>query len=547
MGRDLFAEDPSKLHTKGRNLFATTERNQNVINNNIRDIPVDKPSTTNKQLTESFPGSSFIEPAATLVTGALAEPISGLAGIAQAINPFAEEGAGVKAIQETREALTYRPRTEEGKKGLETVSEVLSPIVETLKDAEQYLGDETFEATKSPALAAAAGTIPTALIELIGLAGSKGIVKSTSRIKAASKRTEIKKAVVEAAPEIDQLKNVSRSVYKELDDSGVKIKPESYSRMIENIKKDVSRKGFDVDITPKTAKVIKRLESESGKVLSLTEIDTLRAVAQKAADSLEKADASLGMVVINNIDDFLDSVTPSDLAKGSAKNIEIMPKYKIARDLWGRARRSELINEAFKKARNQASGFENGVVVQFRTILNNKKKSKFFKPDEIKAMQDVVRGTTASNVAKLIGRFGFSEGHATNIIGGTLGIAGGAAVGGPIGAVAVPVIGQVSRKLAQKLTRNNADLANSIVKAGKNANKIAEMYLSKTPKAGRSSAELSELLLRPDIAIETLFSSPNIFIKEAAEIARGRRVLNIFQGAGVIATPEIAKERQQIK
>lgn len=86
-------------------------------------------------------------------------------------------------------------------------------------------------------------------------------------------------------------------------------------------------------------------------------------------------------------------------------------------------------------------------------------------------MQEVVRGTTGSNIAKAIGRFGFSEGHATNILGGSIGVAGGAALAGAPGAVAVPLIGQVSRKLAQKLTRGKADFADIVVRAGSDANK----------------------------------------------------------------------------
>lgn len=538
-GRDLFAQGQP---TKGRNLFAAQEVTTDGSRNNLRNIPPDNIQDGDSRLKPSFPGASYIEPALSLVTGAIAEPIAGVAGIAQGLNPFAEEGAGVEAIEETREALTYKPKTEEGKKGLESVGEFLSPLTETLKDAESYLGDETFEATNSPALSAAAATIPTAMLEIIGLAGSKGIVRATSKIKKASKKAEIKKAVVEAAPEIDQLKEVSRGVYKELDDSGVRIKPDAYLDMVEKVQRDVNKRGFDVDVTPSTAKVITRLENEIGKTLSLTEIDNLRKVAENSATSLVKADAALSIGIVNSIDDFLDTIPTNSISKGALKNSEIMPKYRIARDLWGRARRSELINDAFEKARNQASGFENGVVTQFRSILNNKKKSKFFKKDEIKIMQDVVRGTKGSNLAKLIGRFGFSEGHATNIIGGSLGIAGGAAVGGPVGAVAVPLIGQVSRKLAQKLTRNNAELVNSVIRAGKDANKIAEVYLSKTPKAARSSSELSELLLRQDIALDKLLISPIPIIKEAAEIAQGNRILNIFQGASVTALPELARE-----
>ena len=498
----------------------------------------------------SFPGATVIEPLATLATGAIAEPIAGLAGVARAaFAPSPEEAVrrGAETVAETRKALTFQPRTEAGQAALKTVGGILAPVGEALQGVETFLGDEIFEATGSPALAALAATLPTIAIEAIGLASTKGIVRGATRTKTLAKNRALKQAVVDAAPDIDQIKTASRAVYKELDDSGVRLLPKAYDGLNNRVQQAVKKAGFDPDITPKTAAALNRLASEKGQVHTLTEIDTLRKVAQKAASSLEPADASLGAIMIDEIDTFLDVVKPEAFARGAVKAKDVTPKFKVARELWGRARRSELINEAFEKAKNQASGFENGLVTQFRTILNNKKKARFFKPKELEVMREVVRGTTGANIAKAIGRFGFSEGHATNILGGSIGIAGGAALGGPAGAVAVPLIGQVSRKLAQKLTRGKAEFTDIIVRAGDNANDIAKAYLSRVPKAQRSASELSELLLRPDTAIEQLGISKNAFMREAAEIAQGRRVLQAVGQAATVGTPgAIQTQRQEI-
>jgi len=509
--------------------------------------PVAAPAPT-QEPKPSFPGAGFIEPAATLISGAVAEPVAGLMGIATAIDPFAEPGAGARAVEATREALTFRPRTEAGQAGLQAVGEVLAPVGEALKSAETFLGDETLEATNSPALAAAAATVPTALIEAVGLAAGKGVLKGAEKTKIMARNKTIRRAIVEAAPDIDQLKDTSRAVYKELDNSGVILRQKAFRGMVNRVDRAVRKAGFDPDLTPKTSAVLKRFESELGKSPNLTEIDNLRKVAQNAASALEPADARLGSIIVDNIDQFLDTVSPTAFEGGTLKAAEIASKYRVARELWGRARRSELINTAFEKAKNQASGFENGIVVQFRGILNNTKKSRFFKPKELAAMQKVVRGTTKENIAKVIGRFGFSEGHATNILGGSIGIAGGAAIGGPVGAVAVPVIGQVSRKLAQKLTRNNAELADIIIRAGTNADDIASAYLRKFPKAQRSARELSELLSRPDIAVDKLLESGNTLIREAAEISKGNQILTAISAPVAIGAPgeikNIAEQEQ---
>ena len=494
----------------------------------------------------TFPGAAVVEPVSTLVSGALAEPIAGLAGLVKgAFAPSPEEAArrGAQAVEATREALTFKPRTEAGQRALKTIGGVLAPVGEALQKAETFLGDETFEATGSPALAAAATTLPTVIIEAIGLAGGKGFIKTASKTRRLAKNKAIKQAVVDAAPDIDQIKDASRAVYKELDDSGVRLLPKAYDGLNNRIQQAVNRAGFDADLAPKTAAVLKRVASEKGQVHTLTEIDTLRKVAQNAASALEPSDARLGAIIIDEMDSFLDVVTPSAFAKGAVKAADVTPKYKVARELWGRARRSELINEAFEKAKNQASGFENGLVTQFRGILNNKKKARFFKPKEIEAMQTVVRGTTAGNIAKLVGRLGLSEGHATNILGGAVGVGAGAALFGAPGAVAVPIIGQVSKKLAQRLTRKGAEFANTVIRAGDNADAITKVYLAKTPKAQRSAVELSELLARPDIALDDILTTGNKFVKEAAETARGRQVLQAVaaSGAGLGATKEITQ------
>ncbi len=485
--------------------------------------------------------AGILEPAATLATGALAEPLAGLAGLAKAaFAPSPQEAVkrGTETVKATREALTFQPRTQEGRESLQAISGFIAPVGEALQAAETFLGDETFEATGSPALAAAATTLPTAIIEALGLASAKGIVRGTARTRKLAKSREVKRAVVEAAPEIDQLKNTSRAVFDELDDSGVRIKPETFENLNKTIKRNL--KGFRERTAPQTANVLKEFDADVGKTLNFADFDELRTIAQGVARSLDSNESRLGISIIETMDDFLDTISPDNLIKGGLKATDIAPKHRVARELWGRARRSETIMEAFDKAKNSPGGFEKGIVPQLRTILNNKKKAKFFKPEEIKVMQEVVRGTTSSNLAKMIGRFGFSG----NIVGGAVGAAGGGAILGTPGAIIIPVIGEVSKKLAGRLTRKGADFADAVVRAGTNADDIAKVYLKNTPKAARKAEELSELLMRPDISLDNLIVSGNKTLKEAAEIARGKKALVAAFGAAELgAIKELPKER----
>ena len=76
----------------------------------------------------------YIEPALTMLSGALAEPVSGLAGIAGSLLP-GESGQGADWVEGVQEAMTYEPRTEEGQQGLQDLGETMQEGMGWLADA----------------------------------------------------------------------------------------------------------------------------------------------------------------------------------------------------------------------------------------------------------------------------------------------------------------------------------------------------------------------------------------------------------------------------
>ena len=96
----------------------------------------------------------IVEPALTVATGALAEPVAGWAGILS--------GGDAGAVERTRDALTYQPRSEPGRQGLRALASAMGPVTETMKGVETTLGDAGYRAG-GPGLAAAMATVPTAV------------------------------------------------------------------------------------------------------------------------------------------------------------------------------------------------------------------------------------------------------------------------------------------------------------------------------------------------------------------------------------------------
>ena len=111
-----------------------------------------------------------LETAATIATGAIAEPVAGFIGAYEAF----KGGDPSALIPFMQKELTYEPRTEAGKQQMQSIGEVMQPIGEAFKSVEKGLGDAVFDATGSAELATIAHTLPTAVLEAIGLKGFKG-------------------------------------------------------------------------------------------------------------------------------------------------------------------------------------------------------------------------------------------------------------------------------------------------------------------------------------------------------------------------------------
>lgn len=162
------------------------------------------------------------EPALTFGSAVLAEPIAGLAGLFQTINPFADPGAGARAVEGTREALTVQPFSEEGKIGLQAVAEFgpVKGFVDILEASEQGLGDLGFEIA-GPLGGAFGASIPTIILEGLGLVSLKKLrVGKADLIDSATgkPKPELQKALDDAGVDFNDLTPQQRA-----DLSGLKL------------------------------------------------------------------------------------------------------------------------------------------------------------------------------------------------------------------------------------------------------------------------------------------------------------------------------------
>lgn len=277
----------------------------------------------------------------------------------------------------------------------------------------------------------------------------------------------IKSALSGAAGGVDdlasaELKGSARAMFDQVDNSGVRIDPASYDRFVSDVQAALTAKRVNPILSPKADAVLSELKAvgdeiaAAGEGISLGQMHDLRQIAQSAAQGVEGRDQVLGGIIIEKLDDFLDTLKPSDIAGSIDDANRAVGALQDAIGTWHAARKTSTIEEAIYRAQNSASGLENGLRVQFRRILNNPKARQGFTADEISAIEEVANGSVGSNLMRLAGKFGFGGGGASNMLGGTIGTVGATAAGGPLLGLATGLGASGARAGAEKMTANAA-------------------------------------------------------------------------------------------
>lgn len=283
------------------------------------------------------------------------------------------------------------------------------------------------------------------------------------------------KAAAAGAQTTDELRAAGNAAYKAVDDAGVVVKPEAFSGAISGITDDMAKAGMKPglgeSLSPKSialSNVMQDMATDPKYAAGVpfSDIDTLRKVAQApASDIANGLESSLGMRAISGIDDFVNSLTPDQVAAGNAD--EIPGLINTARGIWSKMLKSDMIDTAIEKSKNYASGEASGLANRFRTILNSDKLSRGFTEAEKVAMRRVINGTMPERALRYLGS---GIGQIASGVGG----AGAGSALGPLGAVlgagAGAGISAVARKGGEAIANRNAELVRALIANGGKAN-----------------------------------------------------------------------------
>lgn len=295
------------------------------------------------------------------------------------------------------------------------------------------------------------------------------------------------------APAVDDLARQGSALYDAATNAGVAVKPQAMNKLAGNVTLKMRSFAFDKQLQPKTAVVLKKVLDAKDKPLSISELDNIRKMASAVSrEAMDASDRKAAGIIVDQIDTVID-----DAANFSAGSGQALQSLKQAREVWKRKLKLDVLTELQEKAQNQATGYENGLVIQLRSLANNKKRLGLFSKEEQALIKSVVRRPTAHGVLRAIGML-----SPNSTFGGIA--TGGAVVGtGIIPGAAMAGTGFAARKGAEALTRGKFNqLVDTAARGGsvQGVNKLAKYV----PLAAPTATQLLLPYLRPELPPTTL-------------------------------------------
>ena len=306
-----------------------------------------------------------------------------------------------------------------------------------------------------------AGRLAQAIVKADPIAaGGRAVVaggRATETAYRGRRSTPSKAQFIADAPTPDQLRSQGSDLFTAAEASGVKFKPDYYTTFVDDTLSTLVDQGADTILSPKVSRIADLLAKSKGRSPSIQEMAILRRQFGLAASSADAAERRLAVIAIDKIDDFVES--------GAG---HVGGQLTEARTMWSRLKKSEIIDVAIENAGVSQAGLEAGLRNEFRGLwkARNAKKMRGFSGAELNAVKAVSEGNFGANILRRIGSLGGGLDASRNMLNLMGGVAGGAAIGGPVGAALVPLAGHLAARASRSGTKNRADLARAIAARG---------------------------------------------------------------------------------
>lgn len=329
---------------------------------------------------------------------------------------------------------------------------------------------------KSAASGAAVGAAVGGLVPLLAAALTKPVE--------AFKQSRAVNAAIKAAPSADDLKAQAQAIYAQADN--VQLPRSGMAPQVQSALDDANRLGMDPMLTPSASRVADNLTDAATNPrpnVSYRELDILRRQAGiPAGDINNRPQSAMGVRFQEAVDNFIEGADPTlsaDLAQ--------------ARQLWGKLRRMEMVNDILDRADGYLGGQASGVRNQIGSILRNPKKLRGFSEAEVALMRKIASGGLMNRFATLVG--GGMGRLGAMLAGGATGGIEGAAVGAAIGQLGRTASDNLLMKQGYALRALAASGGASLPKLSKSYTGAVEALLMGAGRVGAN--ELQSRALAP--------------------------------------------------
>lgn len=369
-------------------------------------------------------GGKVVAGTALDVSGELLSTGFGLAGDAvSAITPDFIEGP---IVEGSTDALEWALNSDIGQLGLEALR----------------AGEETYEEFKAENPRAARNIESVFNVGLIAFPAS-GAIRTGSTLPSFSRQA------LATIPDSEEIFKKATKKFRDVKQSGSVLDSDKFVDFMAEFE-NAFTKQIDPSLHPKLTGTLNLLQKRIGDDLDAEDLLLIRRNIGTVGRSLEPDERRLGNALLRGFDDFIEELPGND-------------DWVKARKIYSQGIKTEIMEEAIDKAGQAASGIENGLRIQFRKILNNKKEIKRFSKTERAAMEAVVKGDFTANTLKKLGGFSFGAGAQRSPLTALAGVAVGGEVAGGAGAVLFPAIGRVSQGLAEARTKRSANVVRALV------------------------------------------------------------------------------------
>lgn len=211
---------------------------------------------------------------------------------------------------------------------------------------------------------------------------------------------------------MEEVKQRAAKSYREMDNSGVAIKPQSVLDMIS----DTRQKLTDARMIPGTDQAnainasLKQMENivGTGRV-SFTKLEKLRQIGNDLRGSKDSDVARLGNVIVDNMDTYITKLNNKDLIAGQAGLDDAVKNLVNARKDWRNASRAQVLEDALNVAeikKEMPNASESELIRRgFVNIAANKQKMGLFNKEEQNIIKSVIQGGSLDPMLSFAAQF----------------------------------------------------------------------------------------------------------------------------------------------